>query len=164
REIRALLDVGLVVEGSIRRTPAGARITARVVSVRDGSQLWAKRFDKSTVDVFVVSDEVARAVAEALTLDASAPAREAPADPEAMDLYLRARQEYRKYWPDPVKHSVELFEQALARAPDNATILSAYALACARLWWFGGAEGAEAGVKARDAAARAHAGAPHLGE
>jgi len=39
--------------------------------VRDGSQLWAKRFDRATVDVFVVSEEVARAVAEALTLDSA---------------------------------------------------------------------------------------------
>jgi len=164
REVGLSLSVGLVVEGSIRRTPSGVRITARVVSVRDGSQLWAKRFDKSTVDVFVVSDEVARAVAEALTLEGSAPAREAPADPVAMDLYLRARQEYRKYWPDNVKESVAVFEQALARAPDNATILSAYALACARLWWFGGTDGGLAGAKAREAAERAHAAAPHLGE
>ncbi len=165
REIGAKLDVGLVVDGTIRRTPAGVRITARVVSVSDGSQLWAKRFDKSTVDVFEVSDEVARAVAEALTLDeASPPAREAPADPVAMDLYLRARQEYRRYWPDNVRRSVAMFEEALERSPGNPTLLSAYALACARLWWFGGSEGAAAGAKARDAAERAIAAAPHLGE
>jgi len=167
REIGAKLDVGLVVEGSIRRTAgAGVRITARIVSVTDGSQIWAKRFDRSTVDVFVVSDEVARAVAEALTLEAAAPPplREAPADPEAMELYLRARQEYRKYWPDAVKLAVTLYEQALERAPENPTILSAYALACARLWWFGGVDGAAAGQRAREAAERAVAGAPHLGE
>src|SRR5690606_32375000 len=46
----------------------------------------------------------------------------------------------------------------------NPTLLSAYALACARLWWFGGSEGAAAGAKARDAAERAIAAAPHLGE
>ncbi|MEZ4314340.1 MAG: protein kinase [Polyangiaceae bacterium] len=165
REIGAALDVGLVVEGSIRRTPSGVRITARVVSVRDGSQLWAKRFDKPTVDVFEVSDEVARAVAEALTLEQAAPpAREAPADPVAMDLYLRARQEYRKYWPDNVRRAVAMFEDALARSPDNPTMLSAYALACARLWWFGGPEGSRSGAQARQAAERALAAAPHLGE
>ena len=164
REVGARLDVGLVVEGSIRRTPAGVRITARVVSVRDGSQLWAKRFDRSTIDVFVVSDEVARAVAEALTLDGTAPAREAPADPEAMDLYLRGRLEYRKYWPDNVKNSVGLFQEALARAPDHPTILSAHALACARLWWFGGESGAQAAAAAHDSAERALSAAPHLGE
>ena len=165
REIGARLDVGLVVEGSIRRTPTGVRITARVVSVGDGSQLWAKRFDKSAVDVFEVSDEVARAVAEALTLDEAAPpAREAPADPLAMDLYLRARQEYRKYWPDNVRRSVTMFEEALGRAPDHPTILSAYALACARMWWFGGPDASAAGARARTAAERALAAAPHLGE
>ena len=164
RDVGARLDVGLVVEGSIRRTPAGVRITARVVSVRDGSQLWAKRFDRGTVDVFEVSDEVARAVAEALTLDGTAPAREAPSDPEAMDLYLRGRLEYRKYWPDNVKRSVGLFQEALARSPDHPTLLSAHALACARLWWFGGEGGAQAGAAARVSAERALAAAPHLGE
>lgn len=165
REVGARLDVGLVVEGSIRRTPTGVRITARVVSVRDGSQLWAKRFDKATMDVFDVSDEVARAVAEALSPDAPAPpAREAPADPVAMDLYLRGRQEYRRYWPDAVSRSVTLFEEALSRAPDHPTILSAYALSCARMWWFGGEGGAACGVKGRAAAEKALLAAPHLGE
>ncbi len=164
RELGRRLDVGLVVEGSVRRTSAGVRITARVVSVADGSQLWAKRFDRNSIDVFVVSDEVARAVAEALTLEETAPARDAPADPIAMELYLKGRQQYRSYLPDNIQHSVSLFEQALARAPDHPTLLSAYALACARLWWFGNAGGSLAGENARKAAERALASAPHLGE
>ncbi|MFO0590559.1 MAG: protein kinase [Polyangiaceae bacterium] len=166
RDIGKKLEVGLVIEGSVRRTGAAVRITARIVSVADGSQIWAKRFDHGAVDVFVASDEVARAVAEALTLDhdAAPPPHEAPTDPEAVDLYLRGRQEYRKYWPDAVKRAVQLYEEALARAPYNPTIQSAYALACARLWWFGGDGGSAAGAKARSAAEAAMAVAPHLGE
>ena len=166
RELGKKLEVSLVIEGSVRRTGSAVRITARIVSVADGSQIWAKRFDHGAIDVFVASDEVARAVAQALTLehDAAPPPHEAPTDPEAVDLYLRGRQEYRKYWPETVKRAVSLFEEALVRAPYNPTIQSAYALACARMWWFGGEGGSAAGAKARSAAEAAMAVAPHLGE
>ena len=67
RDIGRELEVQVVVEGSIRRAGEQLRISARLSSVADGFQLWAKRFDRPAADLLVVGDEVARAVAEALT-------------------------------------------------------------------------------------------------
>jgi serine/threonine-protein kinase len=160
RAVGGDLGVQVVVEGSVRKTPGAVRITARLVSVADGFQLWAKRFDRPDKDLFAINDEAARAIAEALTVDPTAPAREAPANAAAVDLYLRARNEYHKFWPENVARAVEIFEQALALAPNDPTILSGYALARARFSFFAG----EAMDKAMAAAKRAVEAAPNLPE
>ena len=160
REIGSELGVQVMVEGNVRRTPQGLRINARVLSVADGFQLWAKRFDRPEKDLFVVNDEVAKAIADALTVDLASPAREAPTDPVAVELYLKARVEYRKFWVQHVREAVRLLEQALERAPNDPTILAGYASALARMA-FAGAE--NAGL-AKAAAERALAAAPHLPE
>lgn len=160
REMGRELGVQVVVEGSVRRTPAGLRITARVLSVADGFQLWAKRFDRPEKDLFVVNDEVATAIAEALTVDMTSPMRHAPTDPAAVELYLRARAEYRKFWQPSVQVAADLLEQALKLAPDDSTILSGYASALARLCFYNGAHA----LPARAAAEKALTAAPHLPE
>jgi serine/threonine-protein kinase len=162
REIGRELAVQVVVEGSVRRARGSVRVSARLVSVTDGFQIWAKRFDRPEQDVLSINDEAARAIAEALTVDALAGrGREAPSDPAAIDLYLRARHEYRKFWPDDVQRAIGLFDQALAIAPDDPLVLSGLALALARFSFFAG----DAGIaRARQVAERAVAAAPHLGE
>jgi eukaryotic-like serine/threonine-protein kinase len=166
REIGRDLRVDVVVDGSVRRAGDALRISVRVVSVTDGFQLWAKRFDRSERDVFAVSDEAADAIAQALTLRRVAPAREAPGDARALDLYLRARHARRVGWRDKILESIGLYEQALALAPNDPTILAGYAQAQLRSFMFD-ADASGAAIseqKGREAAAKALAIAPHLGE
>ncbi|WP_437809767.1 protein kinase domain-containing protein [Sorangium sp. So ce1078] len=158
RELGRELGVQVVVGGSVRRRDGTVRISARLVSVADGFQLWAKRFDRPEADVLRINDEVAEAVAAALTLDGAAPSRTAPSDPVALDLFLRGRHEYRNFWPEHQARAIALFEQALARAPEDPMILSAYALARSRFWFFTD----QGGDLATEAAARAAAAAPGL--
>jgi serine/threonine-protein kinase len=160
REIGRELDVQVVVEGSIRRTPAGVRINARVIGVDDGFQLWAKRFDRPEQEMLMVNDEVARAIAEALTLEAAGPARDAPTDAQALEMYLRARVEARIYEADALERAVELLQRAAERAPDDPTILASWAMALARLSFFTGRGRDEA----LQVAERAVLAAPGLGE
>jgi serine/threonine-protein kinase len=132
REIGRQLDVQVVVDGSVRKSGGKLRVNARLVSVADGFQLWAKRFDRPEAEFLAVGDEAANAIAEALTLVRDLPAREAPTDPLAIDLYLRARHAYHAGWAMNVDVAVRLFEEALARAPDDPQILAGYALALMR--------------------------------
>ena len=166
REIGRELRVQVVVDGSLRRVAGMLRVAARVVSVADGFQLWAKRFDRPEKEVLSVSDDVANAVAEALTVKRSAPARVAPTDGRAVDLYLRARHALHRGWRNDIGNAVELFEQALALAPDDPTILAGHARAQVRRFTFnlspGDADQAE--QLARTSAEKALAMAPHLGE
>ncbi len=131
REIGRELDVQTVVDGSVRRAPGSVRITARLVSVLDGFQLWTKRFDGKEADVLVLGDDVARAIASALTVELDVGQREA-ADTESVDLYLRARAAYQAYLTHGPAEAIGLFEKALARSPDDPRVIAGYVIAKAR--------------------------------
>jgi TolB-like protein len=166
RDVGRELEVQAVVEGSVRRAGSAYHVSARVIGVADGFQLWARRFARPTGELLVVSDEVARAVAEALTTHVGAPAREAPTDAGAVDLYLRARGALRDGWHSnqEIIRAADLFEQALSRAPCDIAILAGCAIARARLAFYGGTQARFLRERAREAAERAVAAAPHLGE
>ncbi len=153
RDIGRDLGVQVVLEGSVRRARGSVRISARLISVADGFQLWAKRFDRPEQDVLSINDDAAHAIADALTLDREASAREAPSSPEAVDLYLRARHEYRKFWQNSQESALALFAQAEALAPGDAMILSGKALALSRRSFFTGVGVDEARASAEQAVA-----------
>ncbi|MEO7113675.1 MAG: protein kinase [Polyangiaceae bacterium] len=131
-ELGRLLNVHVVVDGSIRRFGDSLRVTIRLVSVADGLQLWAKRFDATVGEVFRVGDEAATAIAQALTVERTHAHDEATTDPVAVDLFLRARHQYHLVWHDATSRAIALFAEALKRAPNDARIMGAYALAMAR--------------------------------
>jgi serine/threonine-protein kinase len=132
REIGRELNVPVVVDGSVRRDGATVRVSVRLVSVADGMQIWHRRFDRPASEIFQVSDMAARAISEALAVQLAAPARTAPQSAEAIDLYLRARSRYLRFFADLEGESVQLFERALAIAPDDPRILSGFAIAAGR--------------------------------
>lgn len=161
RELGRELDVQVVVEGTVRRAGGNVRISARLISVADGMQLWARRFDRPEAEMLNLSDDTARAIADALAVEMRGPARRAELDPAAMDLYLKARVAYHKFFSDVGgAASIPLYEQALRLAPDEPRILAGHAMARAR------ASLGESGVDeaSRAAADRAIALAPDLGE
>lgn len=160
REIGRALDVQVVAAGSVRKASSKVRIQARLISVADGFQLWAKRIERPEQDVIAMNDEVARAIVEALTLDGPLP-REAPSDPEAVDLYLRARHEYRRFWPEHLRRAIALFERAEQISPNDPMILAGNAMSRARLSFF---EGEARIAEARRVAERAVAAGPNMGE
>ena len=136
RTIGRELDVQVIVDGSVRRRGDMLRITARLVSVAEGFQLWARRFDRPAGDALVVADEVADAVARALTVAPVAHNRQAPTDPAAIDFYLRGRAELRDFGEGAMRRAVGLLEEAHARAPDDPTLLAALARAHGRSFFF----------------------------
>jgi serine/threonine-protein kinase len=162
REAGKALHVQVVVEGSLRRTGDAVRVSARVTSVEDGFQLWAKRFDRSAADLLVVSDEVAQSIAEALTVGAPSSGREALSDARAIELYLRGRAELRRLWETPVRHACQLLADAHRLCPDDPSILASYARARARHWLLEGKT--EDGRTALNLAQRAIDKAPERGE
>jgi len=162
RELGRELDVQVVVEGSLRRAGAGLRISTRVISVADGFQLWAGRFDRPEGEILAVADEIARAIAGALLVDGPGAGRAAPAG-GALELYLRARHAYHRMRRGRVREAIDLFHRALTLAPEHPTILSGYALARVRQFFIGD-EADDAAVLARDAATRALGLAPDMAD
>lgn len=161
RDIGQRLGVQLVIEGTLRRIGQVVRITARLSCVADGFQVWAKRFERPAADLLQVSDEAVRAIAEALTVTPAASLGPGTHDPQALDLYLRARYAYNHGEDAALEEAIGLFEQAVAIAPDDPALLAGYAMACARGWFFGIAG---TGQRAAEVAERLMHVSPHRGE
>jgi serine/threonine protein kinase/Flp pilus assembly protein TadD len=163
REMGRMLGVQVVVEGSVRNTGGLLRISARLLSVSDGFQLWMRRFERPLKDLLAVVDEAAGGIADALTVRRTVAPKESAIDSQALDLYLRARHAYHHTWTSNMQRATSLFEEALKLQPNDPRILSGYALAQMRRL---GNEETSEGVAhvALRAAERARAVAPNAGE
>ncbi len=89
------LDVGAVLEGSVRRSGRTIRITAQLINAVSGFHVWSKTYDRNLSDVLKLQTEIATAVADALrvTLLTDTAAKielGGTRNPEAFDAYLRA--------------------------------------------------------------------------
>ena len=95
REIAQALGVKYILEGSARRSVERLRINVQLIDAGGGgNHVWAERFDRDLADIFVVQDEIARRVVEAITGKLAAfpvVERYRPSNLEAYDLCVRAR-------------------------------------------------------------------------
>ena len=132
RELGRQLEVDHVVAGSLRRTPSGLRISARLIGIADGFQIWAHRADGTEAEILALSEELGRGIATALSTRATVPTR--PTDPRAVDLYLRARAELRLYWGSHIQAAADLLDQAYEISPASAPIAGARAFAATQAW------------------------------
>jgi TolB-like protein/cytochrome c-type biogenesis protein CcmH/NrfG len=124
------LNVGAVLEGSVRRSSHTLRITAQLINSVTGFQLWSKTYDRDLGDVLRLQTQIASAVADALkvTLLADAPTKielGGTRNPAAFDAYLRASEALNTYHnPQDLQTGADAFTQAIRLDP-------AYALAFA---------------------------------
>jgi TolB-like protein/Tfp pilus assembly protein PilF len=57
------LDVGYVLEGSVRKAGNRIRVTAQLIDAESSSHAWAEKFDAHVDDVFDIQDQITRSVA-----------------------------------------------------------------------------------------------------
>ena len=93
------LNVGAVLEGSVRRSANTIRITAQLINAVTGFHLWSKTYDRDLGDVLKLQTEIATAVASALkvTLLGDVAAKVelgGTGNPAAFDAYLRGARAY----------------------------------------------------------------------
>jgi len=125
REIGRALNVGTVLEGSVRKAGQRLRITAQLVKVADGYQLWSERYDRQMEDIFEIQDEIALAVVEALKVtllggEKAEVVRRSTDDPEAYKLCLKARHAWYRWTDEGFRTAMTLFRQALTVDPNYA--------------------------------------------
>ena len=68
REVGRNLEVGYVLEGSVRKSGQRMRITAQLVDTLTGDHIWAERYDRSYQDSFQIQDEITREIVIALSV------------------------------------------------------------------------------------------------
>ncbi len=163
------LDVGTVLEGTVRRSGSRLRITAQMVNAADGYQLWSERYDREMTDVFAVQDEIANAIATRLrgTIDAKegdvSRARGGTRNLDAYELLLRGRALQMKRGRF-VLQAIACFEQAIALDPRYAEAMASLADSYRLMGVFGAAPSAEIFPKAEALAERALAIDPGLAD
>jgi TolB-like protein len=134
RVIGEKLGVANLLEGSVRKDGNQLRITAQLISGRDGTHLWSKTYDRELSGIFALQEEVAKDVAEALsvTLDVGELPRiqGGTTDVEAYEKYLQARELYLQGGLPQTRPAVQLLREALVLDPQfsRAWLLLAYTL------------------------------------
>ncbi len=113
------LRVRYALSGSVRRAGNSLRITAELVEAATDAPVWAERFGGTMDDVFDVQERVAREIVKALdvtlTADEDRHLSQRPIeDPRAFELFLRARQEMRRYDTGSIERGEALVRQAIA--------------------------------------------------
>jgi serine/threonine-protein kinase len=157
RTLGRTLGVDVVVDGSIQLSGQRLRISARLLDVGSGFQLWNERFDGQLEDVFDLQDKLGKRVAEALRVELEIFEHRGLADVEAIESYLRARQakvRWRLWGP---QGAVTHYRAALERAPGFKPAIAGLALACMRAWFRPDDEGSERDWHATAKAAVEHA-------
>ncbi len=127
RKVGQELRVNNVLEGSVRKAGNRLRITAQLVNVADGYQVWSQRFDRHMEDVFAIQDEIVASIVASLKAKLTAGVPEAaiahrrrPENLEAWNLYLKGRYYVNRQTPDGLSKAAELFERAIAEDPAYA--------------------------------------------
>ena len=106
-EIGKTLGVTTILEGSVRRTASSVRITAELINIADGRQIWAERYEREVRDIYEIQDDIAGNIAKKLKVQFfESDSKSAPVNMEAYELLLKGRFYIDKY--------VEGFEKAAA--------------------------------------------------
>jgi eukaryotic-like serine/threonine-protein kinase len=163
KALAAEADVDRVVMGTLLRSGDEVRAAAQLVETPSGTLITSHTVQASLGDLFRLQDDIARRVADALSLPltggAATPTPDAPPDAGAYALYLRANELARTYEGLPAAR--ELYERCLALDPRFAPAWARLGR-CHRVIgkYIDGASGSEA--RAEDAFRRALALNPRL--
>lgn len=125
RAVGRKLKVQKLVIGSLSRQGDRARIAVQLIDSADGTPVWSENYDRKMNDIFIVEDEIVRAVLEALNVGVSMKEGAHLVGPrtrnlEAHCLYLQGWHFWNKRGRDDLFKSVACFEKALALEPRNA--------------------------------------------
>jgi adenylate cyclase len=158
REIGKKLNVGYVLEGSVRKDGSRLRVTAQLNSVNDGYHLWSETYERELKDVFTVQDEISRSIVNTLEVrlaSSSRPTRPPPGNLETYDLYLQGRYHWSRWRMEGAEKAIQYYEQAISKDPKYAPAYAGVADSYTWLGFFGALPPNQAMPKARQFAQKA---------
>ncbi len=168
-EIGAELQVGYLLEGSVRAEGSRYRITCRLLRVSDQVQQWSQSYDSEPASMLAFQRELGAAIAEQIRLTlspghATALARRQAHNVESYDLYLRGRHSWNQLTPPTTRRAIDYFSRATALDPHYALAWAGLADAYAASPVTGDAPPLSVWKQALDAAERAVQAEPELAE
>jgi serine/threonine protein kinase/Tfp pilus assembly protein PilF len=154
RSIGVKLGVAHLLEGSVRRSGEMVRVSAELIDTADGSTQWSERYDRPYKGLFALQDEITLAVAQALKvklLANSLPARQAPGNQEAYNLYLQGRFLAGLHTKEGFAEAIDYLERAIKLDPSYEPLWTELSIVYANMKARGFMPSAEAFPKAHDA-------------
>lgn len=157
------LGVQYVLEGSVRRDSDKVRITARLVQIKDQTDLWARKYDRDLSNLLVLQGEIAQEISDEIQLTLrdhtkiTPPSKPSlsPQTYEAYDLYLKGRYFWNQRSVEGFHRAIDYFQQSISRDPSYARAYAGLADSYTLLNSYGGAPPIESMPKARAAALKA---------
>ncbi|HEY2465287.1 MAG TPA: tetratricopeptide repeat protein [Steroidobacteraceae bacterium] len=132
REIGRRLNARYLLEGSLQRVNAQLRIQTNLVDAETGQNTWSVTFDRPVADLFVIEDEIAQKVANALTVTLNAGPDERGHTPMYADFdayveYLTARELAVTYRLSDLEAAEKHYSHAIALDPGFSSAYSGLA-------------------------------------
>jgi TolB-like protein/Flp pilus assembly protein TadD len=118
-------SVNRVLTGTIFRSGGRVRINAQLKDLSTRTVHWANSYERDFQDVLALESDVAEAIATEIQVSVTAKDRERlrqrrPAEPEALDAYLRGRYFWNRRTEDGLRRAVQYFQQSIAADPTYA--------------------------------------------
>jgi len=102
-DIASELNVGTVLEGSVRKAAHQVRITAQLINAGNEAHIWSEDYDRELKDIFLIQSDIAQRVTNALAVRLGALSTQSQPgvtrDLEAYNAYLKGRFYYNKGAP-----------------------------------------------------------------
>lgn len=145
RDAAQQLGARYVLEGSVRKSGHRIRVTTQLIDAKDGSHIWAERYDRAIEDIFAIQDEITLALATEMQvkLTEGEQARlhyTTTSNVEAWSLWTQGLSLYRQaISKDNMGRALSLWQKALALDPSSAPLNAMVGFAhCADArfgWW-----------------------------
>jgi serine/threonine-protein kinase len=124
RTIGERLNVGSILEGSVRTDGDRLRITAQLIDVADGFHLWSESYDRDLGNVFQLQEEIATTLVGVLRAemlpDEGQPFASRSGSGTGYRAYLQGRFHVERRTQEDLELAVEHFREALALDPGYA--------------------------------------------
>jgi TolB-like protein len=133
------LEVAHIIMGSVRRSPSMVRVSAQLVSGRDGVEQWSQVYDRAPGDILMMQSDIAKSIADALQLQLGGAGERAlvaggTTSASAHDLYLQADAVGQSgLTEENLRESIRLFDRAIAADDEFADAYAQKAVALSTL-------------------------------
>lgn len=125
-EIARELNVDGIVEGTVQRSGDRVRITAQLIQGSSDKHLWANTYERDQRDVLALQDEVAHAIANAISVKVTTQGQitrditRHAVNPQAYEIYLTGLAYSRQQGGQSKRTSLDYFNRAIQLDPQWA--------------------------------------------
>jgi TolB-like protein/Flp pilus assembly protein TadD len=141
REIGRQLQVGSILEGSVRRTGNRLRVSAQLIDAARGFHVWCEQYDRTLDDIFAIQEEIAGAILASVKGTMLGEARptlvtRSTSSVDAYVLYLQGRAYWHQRYGGYLERAMDCFGQAISKDPGFALAYTGLAdsLASLGIW------------------------------